>query len=406
MQSTERKPGDFRGSIGSRPNAVYSAVSTSMDGIGSSFEPSPSPSSALGYVREEGIVGVGGGMTPVDTIVGASGSSGPRDAGKGGLTPSLQKREVVAVKSSNGTDNKVLESALKNSMEGSKKKKKKKKKKTTTINEASNETFRPSSEAYTPKLPRKVAQTTAADPKKLSNKPDVLGKYKEVGKRDDKAIANMGSLGRVNFKDALKRVAMVVHQHVVKIERRYSTRSKENENSGLFHTNKLSLFCESNYATPSYHHTTVRVPTLPGGAFFVAKPVKKTFAVPETSEIYDFMYQLFRKVQLSSECSVVCLIYVERLMERGNFATVYPQFSLSCINALEHTFLSEVKWDLYISSSLYAKYYFALRSLLEKKDFRQKYMRMVQVEAPDAGRIQERSGKIKEEALMQLSRSV
>ena len=88
------------------------------------------------------------------------------------------------------------------------------------------------------------------------------------------------------------------------------------------------------------------------------------------------------------------------------FATVYPQFSLSCINPLEHTFLSEVKWDLYISSSLYAKYYFALRSLLEKKDFRQKYMRMVQVEAPDAGRIQERSGKIKEEALMQLSRSV
>ena len=163
-----------------------------------------------------------------------------------------------------------------------------------------------------------MAQTTAADPKKLSNKPDVLGKYKEVGKRDDKAIANMGSLGRVNFKDALKRVAMVVHQHVVKIERRYSTRSKENENSGLFHTNKLSLFCESNYATPSYQHTTVRVPTLPGGAFFVAKPVKKTFAVPETSEIYDFMYQLFRKVQLSSECSVVCLIYVERLMERGN----------------------------------------------------------------------------------------
>ena len=65
-----------------------------------------------------------------------------------------------------------------------------------------------------------------------------------------------------------------------------------------------------------------------------------------------------------------------------------------------------MKWDLYISSSLYAKYYFALRSLLEKKDFRQKYMRMVQVEAPDAGRIQERSGKIKEEALMQLSRSV
>lgn len=88
------------------------------------------------------------------------------------------------------------------------------------------------------------------------------------------------------------------------------------------------------------------------------------------------------------------------------FATVYPQFSLECINALEHVFLTEVKWDLYISSSNYAKYYFALRSLLEKKDFRNRYNQMVKVEAPDASRIQQRSGQVKEEALLQLSRSV
>ena len=134
MQSHPRRPGDFRGSIGaSRPTAVYSAVSTSMDGIGSSFEPSPNPSSTLGSVTKDGENGVhGGGLTPTDTAVGAAGAAdgaGSGVAGNGGLTPSLQKREVVAVKSSNGADNKILESALKNSMEGEKKKKKKKKKK-------------------------------------------------------------------------------------------------------------------------------------------------------------------------------------------------------------------------------------------------------------------------------------
>ena len=65
-----------------------------------------------------------------------------------------------------------------------------------------------------------------------------------------------------------------------------------------------------------------------------------------------------------------------------------------------------MKWDLYISSSNYAKYYFALRSLLEKKDFRNRYNQMVKVEAPDASRIQARSTAVKEEALLQLSRSV
>merc|ERR1711957_632329 len=59
------------------------------------------------------------------------------------------------------------------------------------------------------------------------------------------------------------------------------------------------------------------------------------------------------------------------------FASVYPQFSLDAINKLELLFLKHMKWDLYISSSLYAKYYFALRSLLEKSGFRDKYNRMV-----------------------------
>ena len=98
----------------------------------------------------------------------------------------------------------------------------------------------------------------------------------------------------------------------------------------------------------------------------------------------------------------MCLVYVERLMENANvlllsntwrpcllcglllaskvwqdisswnseISTIYPQFSLQSINRLERVFCEEIKWRLYISSSCYAKYYYSLRSLTEKKDFR------------------------------------
>jgi hypothetical protein len=166
------------------------------------------------------------------------------------------------------------------------------------------------------------------------------------------------------------------------------------------------------------------------------------YSIPSEEEIYEFGHKLFKSVQLSSECSIVCLIYVERLMESAKvpllaitwrpifmcglllaskvwqdlsswnieFASVYPQFSLEAINKLELEFLRMVKWDLYISSSLYAKYYFALRSLLEKPDFRMRYNRMVggvgSVDASEALKIQQRSERVKEAALMQLSHSM
>lgn len=54
----------------------------------------------------------------------------------------------------------------------------------------------------------------------------------------------------------------------------------------------------------------------------------------------------------------------------SEFSQIYPEFTLEAINTLEVLFCKEIRWNLYISSSAYAKYYFALRSLTEKKDFR------------------------------------
>jgi len=298
------------------------------------------------------------------------------------------------------------------------------------------EMFRPSSDAYTPRIERKKIKY-----KKAEARPHV-----------QQMSSPMGTLQRPNFRDALRRVAMILHQHIVKIESRFekqggqytrsALRTKGVASDGLFLASMRDLFHEDAYRTPTYKCNMARIPMARPGMVYGLRKIKVMYEIPSETEIYNFGHQLFKTVQLSSECSIVCLIYVERLMEVAKvpllactwrpifmcglllaskvwqdlsswnieFSSVYPQFSLEAINKLELNFLRNVKWDLYISSSSYAKYYFALRSLVEKKDFRQRYNRMVggvgNVAHSEALKVQERTERVKEEALLQLSRSM
>ena len=292
------------------------------------------------------------------------------------------------------------------------------------------EMFRPSSDAYTPRMGKKEI------------------KYKPAEKRTPvhKMASGLGTLSRPNFRDALRRVAMIIQQHIVKIERRFESKlpsnSRGSRSDKLFMPSMKEAFSEDRFITPTYKCSMVRVPMARAGMVYGLKKVKHTYEIPTEREIYDFAHRLFKTVQLSSECSIVCLIYVERLMEQGKvpllantwrpivmtglllaskvwqdlsswnieFTNVYPQYSLQAIHRLEVKFLRIIKWDLYISSSAYAKYYFSLRSLVEKSDFRQRYNRMVggvdSVQAQEALKVEERSTMVKEEALLQLSRSM
>lgn len=288
------------------------------------------------------------------------------------------------------------------------------------------EMFRPSCDAYTPRIEKKRFQ------------------FKRAEQRTpvQQMSSPMGTLSRPNFRDALRRVAMIVHQHIVKIEQRFEAHGIQHGDKGLFKSSMRETFSEENYCTPTYKCTMVRIPMARPGMIYGLRKIKVKQTIPSEEEIYEFGHQLFKSVQLSSECSIVCLIYVERLMEVAKvpllsdtwrpifmcglllaskvwqdlsswnieFASVYPQYSLDAINRLELNFLRNVKWDLYISSTLYAKYYFALRSLVEKVDFRQRYNRMVgrvdSVAQSEALKISRRTEQFKEEALLQLSRSM
>jgi len=333
------------------------------------------------------------------------------------------------------------------------KKSKSKKAKKVSISNQTEEKFLPVSEAFTPREKKNI-------------------KYKPAEMRTPVQKIGMGTLARPNFRDALRRVAMIIRQHIEKIEHRFENPS---QGANLFSPLMKDMFSDEQFVTPRYKCTMVRVPMARPGTVYGLRKIRLNFSLPTEEEIYEFGHQLFDSVQLSSECSIVCLIYVERLMEVAKvpllsstwrpifmcglllaskvwqdlaswnieFASVYPQYSLDAINRLELNFLRMVKWDLYISSryvgvlcfsgcimemlravihmhpfslasphyhSLYAKYYFALRSLVEKQDFRQRYNRMVggvdNVAASEALKVQKRTELVKEEALMQLSRSM
>eukprot|EP00560_Eucampia_antarctica_P006749 CAMPEP_0197825518 /NCGR_PEP_ID=MMETSP1437-20131217/2576_1 /TAXON_ID=49252 ORGANISM="Eucampia antarctica, Strain CCMP1452" /NCGR_SAMPLE_ID=MMETSP1437 /ASSEMBLY_ACC=CAM_ASM_001096 /LENGTH=592 /DNA_ID=CAMNT_0043425535 /DNA_START=339 /DNA_END=2117 /DNA_ORIENTATION=+ len=288
------------------------------------------------------------------------------------------------------------------------------------------EMFRPSCDAYTPRMGKKSI------------------KYKPAEERTpmQKMSGTMGSLQRPNFRDALRRVSMIIRQHIVKIEQRFTTDEAQLNKAGLFSAKMRDMFSEKNFLTPRYKCNIVKIPMAKAGLVCGMREINIDYQTPTESEIYEFAHQLFKSVQLSSECSIVCLIYIERLMEVAKvpllpntwkpifmcglllaskvwqdlsswnieFASVYPQYSPDAINRLEVLFLKMVKWDLYISSSLYAKYYFALRSILEKQDFRHRYNMLVgaagKVTASQALKIERRTTIIKEEALQQLSKSM
>jgi hypothetical protein len=100
-------------------------------------------------------------------------------------------------------------------------------------------------------------------------------------------------------------------------------------------------FAESNYCTPTYKCVMVRIPMARPGMVYWLKKIKTKQEIPSEEEIYEFGLQLFKLVQLSSGCSIVCLIYTERLMEAAKSApsslhmvTDHYVWTASCIKSL------------------------------------------------------------------------
>jgi hypothetical protein len=138
----------------------------------------------------------------------------------------------------------------------------------------------------------------------------------------------------------------------------------------------LPYFCEENYT---------------------GKVVKE---IPAVKTIYGFLKQVFEVGQFNSECCVISLVYINRLIGvtgvpltqsnwkpisisalvlaqkvwddtpliNADFSILYPALTVKEINFLERKFLDLLEFKLTVSPSLYAQYYFELRSICEENN--------------------------------------
>jgi len=131
--------------------------------------------------------------------------------------------------------------------------------------------------------------------------------------------------------------------------------------------------------------------------FFDRQKIENIQKEPTIDEIIDFIEALYNCVQFSSECCIIGLIYINRIialtglslqntnwrplvfvslmvsqkiwddryLSNGDFSSIYPFFEKEDLNLLEMKFLEIIQYNVFIKLSIYMTFYLELRMLVK-----------------------------------------
>jgi len=173
------------------------------------------------------------------------------------------------------------------------------------------------------------------------------------------------TLGSPNMDELIRCLAMAIHIHI--------DNGKKSEKPTL-----MEIFDEEK-------HPLNRAPV-------------NVHAPIDVKQIYKFINCIFKAERLNPECGILCLAYIERIIERSgltlhpsnwkrvvlsalilaskvwedqavwnvDFVSVFPEVTVQDLAQLEKIILNLLGFNVSLKSSLYAKYYFELRDLAER----------------------------------------